>query len=70
MHFYKRDLDAEKGITQGNAGMRKCPRIDDDKINLVFIGCLDLIHEFMLGVALKTARRLIRSLISSSVVVP
>src|SRR5271170_1796666 len=49
----ERQRDPEKGVAQGNAGVRVSPRIDDDKGNTFALGRMDLPDQFMLGVALK-----------------
>ena len=53
VNLYKRDLNGEKGVAQGDAGMREATRVQNDEFDSVDLGFLDLVDEFMFGIALK-----------------
>ena len=53
VHFDKRDLNSQEGISQRNTGMRETTGVQDDKFDVFGSGLLDPVDELMLGVTLK-----------------
>ena len=58
MNFDKRDPDGKQRIAKRDAGMRKCPRIQNDEIDAVAGGLLYPIDELVFGVTLETGQRM------------
>jgi len=57
VNFDKRNLNREKRITQCDARVRKCTRVQDDEVDPVACSLLHAIDEFVFGVALVTNQR-------------
>src|ERR1700728_3053445 len=53
VNFDERQRDGEKGIAQGDAGVRIARRIDDGDRDAVVFGSLNLADQLMLGIALE-----------------
>ncbi len=56
MDLDKRNLNGQKGIPQGNAGVRESAGVQNDKLNPIDRRALDSIDEFVFGIALETRK--------------
>jgi hypothetical protein len=53
MYFYKCNFGCQQGIAYRHAGMGKCGRIDNYKIDALLIRCMNLLNYLVFGIALQ-----------------
>ena len=56
MHFNKRYFGSKQRITDGNAGMGECRRVNDNEVGFCELSVVDEVDNFMFGIALLAAQ--------------
>ena len=56
MNFYKWDLGRQQGVTNGNAGMSKGGRVNNDEIDLGLVSLVYQFYNLVFGVVLMKVK--------------